>query len=109
MRVKGGFHGGADKGNLTGSQQTQRCQQQEVRLEQVRKGKEARHSRFFRISAQAERTWVMWLGAALVLATPTGKERRRLLQEDVWTGVEDERASRVVALRQEGAWSPSAP
>ena len=34
-----------------------------------------------------------------------GKDRRLLLQEEVRAGVEEERASRMVSLRQQGAWT----
>ncbi len=35
----------------------------------------------------------------------TGKERHQLLQEEVRAGVEEDRASRMVGLRQQGAWT----
>lgn len=34
-----------------------------------------------------------------------GKERRHLLQEEVRAGVEEERASRMVGLKQQEAWT----
>lgn len=34
----------------------------------------------------------------------SGKERQRLVQEEVRASVEEERTSRAVAMRQQGAW-----
>ncbi|XP_023810165.1 uncharacterized protein LOC105353972 [Oryzias latipes] len=40
-----------------------------------------------------------------VVSQAHGKERHRLLQEEVRAGVEEERASRLTGLRQQGAWT----
>ncbi|XP_055496018.1 uncharacterized protein LOC129699945 [Leucoraja erinacea] len=48
----------------------------------------------------AERVWNTSL-----LGKTQGKERHHLIQEEVRAGVEEERVSRTVGLRQQGAWT----
>ncbi|XP_049336392.1 uncharacterized protein LOC125802421 [Astyanax mexicanus] len=41
----------------------------------------------------------------ILISQTRGKERHHLIQEEVRAGVEEERLSRVVGLRQQGAWT----
>ena len=50
-----------------------------------------------------ELTWAV--AQHLIMTKAQGKDRRSLVQQEVRASVEEERASRMVGMRQQGAWT----